>query len=132
ETDPQVPPTVQVLRPTITEAAPNTPDAVIRPISGFFSSGAIIRTLDGRLMAAFIQPATDDEPEHVRTAFSDDGGRTWHSDRRVDHHPDVNRHTRPTLLQTRDGTVHVFYGGWIAFDRDRPEASRSDVWLTTS
>lgn len=87
-------------------------------------SGAQLLLLsDGRLFCAVIDGGV------VKSTFSTDRGRTWSPPQLLDKHPDDNvKPGRPAALQTRDGTIWVFYFGFVKYDPKDPEACESDVW----
>lgn len=95
------------------------------------TAGSIIALGDGRLMLAYM-PRIGEGGEHFRVAVSDDGGRTWLDDREVERNPTPDiQHLRPLLLRQGDGTIWLFYTGWMAFTND-PETSRCDIWAVRS
>jgi sialidase-1 len=98
-----------------------------------FARGVPLMLADGRLMMVF----GDNESGYSHAAalwvaFSGDAGRTWSAAREVERNPEIGvRHGRPAAIQGDDGTIWIFYFGWLRYD-GTPEGSRSDVWLVCS
>ena len=77
------------------------------PIGNFDSSVALLRLADGRLLVA-ANPS--DSRSLLQLFVSNDAGRSWEPSRIIANDPDTHvEYSYPTLLQTRDGRVHMTF-----------------------
>lgn len=121
--------------PSFTIIRPEVIDESGRPLNELkgFGCGAPVLLADGRLMMVF---GDDDKrfsfAHALFVAFSSDGGRKWINAKRIERNPDSELyHGRPAAVQTRDGTIWVFYYAWRKYD-GTPDGSSSDVWAIAS
>ena len=99
------------------------------PFSHGFGSGAPVVLGGGRVLLVY-RPTRANQLEN---AISRDGGKTWARVGVVARNslPEVTI-CRPTALRTGDGTIWVFYVGYIRYDPLNLANSKSDVWATCS
>ncbi|HTO04553.1 MAG TPA: sialidase family protein [Opitutus sp.] len=93
------------------------------PVPGWLGDGQIIVLADGRLMAAF------SHENCCRIMFSSDEGRSWTLPEQVPISltPGAQTH-RPAVLQTRDGSLWVFYYALQQRVVDEPGESINPLW----
>jgi len=98
-----------------------------------FFSGTPIRLGDGRLMMIYASSGSSfRDGVELRAAVSADGGQAWRDDRQIERNPDPTvKPGRPTALPDRDGTIHVFYFGFVRYTKER-DTSQSDMWTVHS
>lgn len=98
-----------------------------------FFRGTPIRLGDDRLMMIYASSGSSfRDGIELRAAVSADGGQTWEDDRQMERNPDpAVQPGRPTALIDRDGTIHVFYFGFVRYTKE-PETSQSDMWTVHS
>jgi hypothetical protein len=102
---------------------------LIRPPSSAaaVSGGQPLLLQDGRLFCAVLEGGV------VKGTFSEDRGRTWSPTQLVDKHPNEKvKPGRPASLQAHDGTIWVFYFGYVRYNAKNPAECDSDVWAVRS
>lgn len=123
---------VNEVHPLATDITHDTPGpAVLGP--------ALVKLGDGSVMSVFSAPTSyAGKPGECFIAgrTTRDGGKTWEPVRKLTHLPE-GRASHPTVHRTRDGTIHLFFLGYIKFQWDpahvdpTPEC-RSDLWTSRS
>lgn len=109
--------------------------AVREPVAGEktsygtgFSSGFPLVLSPNHVLMVF-RPADANE---LRGALSEDGGKTWSDGVTIEKNPDEQVQVgRPVAVHGRDGTLWVFYGGWLRYTKD-PKTSQNDLWVIHS
>ena len=96
-------------------------------MAGALGSAQPLLLADGRLFCAIVEGGV------VKSTFSTDRGKTWTAPELLDKHPDAAvKPGRPAMLQAHDGTLWVFYYGYVKYDAKNPAACDSDVWAVRS
>lgn len=123
---------VNEVHPLATDITHDTPGpAVLGP--------ALVKLDDDAVMSVFSTPTSyGGKPGecYIAGRVTRDGGKTWEPIRELTRLPE-GRAAHPTVLRTRDGTIHLFFLGYIKFQWDKdhinptPEC-RSDLWTSRS
>ena len=123
---------VVTMHPRSTNITPDTTNpAVLGP--------AMVKQREGAVMTIYSTPTSyAGKPGQcfIASRTTRDGGKTWEPERELTRLPD-GRAAHPTVLRTRDGTIHLFFLGFKKFAWDRatgnplPE-TRSDLWTSRS
>lgn len=93
-----------------------------------FSSGAPVALGASRILMVYVSPAANE----LVGAFSFDGGRSWRSVGLIEKNPNKElRMGRPIALKSRDGSIWVFYYGWIRYT-GYPQSSENNLWVIHS
>lgn len=103
-----------------------TEGADSKRVSVGFGAGDLVLLDDGRLAMVYVAEGS------VLMRTSTDHGETWSAATLVDRPDEGVRPGRPALIQARDGTLWVFYFGWVKYDATDPSASQSDIWVVHS
>lgn len=100
---------------------------------------ALVRLGDGTVMSVFSTPTSyGGKPGECFIAgrITRDGGTTWEPVRELTRLP-KGRAAHPTAHRSRDGTLHLFFLGYVKFEWDKEhinptERCRSDLWTSRS
>jgi lysophospholipase L1-like esterase len=100
---------------------------------------ALVRLRDGGVMSVFSTPTSyHGKPGECFIAgrITHDGGNTWEPIRELTRLP-AGRASHPTVFRARDGTLHLFFLGFMKFEWDKEHvnptaACRSDLWTSRS
>lgn len=100
---------------------------------------ALVRLGDGRVMSVFSTPSSyQGKPGEcfIGARVTRDGGDTWEPVRDLVR-LSAGRAAHPTVLRTLDGTLHLFFLGFVKFEWDKAHlnptpACRSDLWTARS
>ena len=93
-----------------------------------FSAGFPLVLSPNRVLMVY-NPADVNE---LHGALSEDGGKTWADAGPIEKNPDPQvKVGRPVAVRGRDGTLWIFYYGWVRYTKD-PRTSESDLWVIHS
>lgn len=72
------------------------------------------------------------DQNEMHGALSNDGGKTWTDADTIEKNPDPQvKVGRPVAVRAHDGTLWVFYYGWVRYTKD-PKTSQNDLWVIRS
>jgi lysophospholipase L1-like esterase len=72
------------------------------------------------------------EKNELHGAVSTDGGVSWQDAGTIEQNPDPQvKVGRPVAVRGRDGTLWIFYYGWVRYTKD-PKTSQNDLWVLHS
>lgn len=123
---------VVTMHPRATDVTHDTPHpAVLGP--------ALMKLGDGGVMSVYSTPTSyAGKPGecYIAGRVTRDGGATWEPERELTRLPQ-GRAAHPTVLRTRDGTLHLFFLGYKNFAWNRQTGNpttetRSDLWTSRS
>lgn len=121
---------INSINPFATEISHDTPGpAVLGP--------ALVKLGDGAVMSVFSTPTSyAGKPGqcYIAGRTTRDGGKTWEPLRELTRLPD-GRSSHPTVQRMRDGSIHLFFLGYIKFafkDGSPTSECRSDLWTSRS
>ncbi|MBN1341323.1 MAG: exo-alpha-sialidase [Phycisphaerae bacterium] len=91
---------------------------------------------DGRVMSVYSIGNAYGAPGSTYVAYrvTGDGGKTWSGERKIVTHPECQA-CHPSVLLTKDGTIHVFYLGFkrhVWKDGNPTPEDQSDIWAINS
>jgi len=100
---------------------------------------ALVKLTDGAVMSVYSTPTSyAGKPGacYIAGRITRDGGATWEAERELTRLPQ-GRAAHPTALRARNGTLHLFFLGYISAGWDKqtgnPTAqTRSDLWTSHS
>ena len=108
----------KAIQPVFVNTAGKKSDRAVRN----FCVGQGILLQDKRLMMAYTPGGSVDQ------SFSADGGATWTEPKPiVRRHDEIKAMGKPAVVQSRNGTLWVFYYGWVRYHKD-PKIAKSDLW----
>lgn len=73
---------------------------------------------------------TDNGRHRLTLLLSEDEGRTWPVRKSLEDQPGDSFHY-PTIIQTRDGLIHVVYSYFVKDGKSMKHASLNEVWIRT-
>ncbi len=71
---------------------------------------------------------TTEERNSLAVSLSEDEGKTWKYTRHLEHHPSGSYHY-PTMIQGRDGTIHVVYSYFVDGGKSMKHAAFNEAWI---
>jgi lysophospholipase L1-like esterase len=98
---------------------------------------ALARLPDGAVMSIYSTPTSYAGPPgqcFIAGRITRDGGNSWEPERELARNREC-RASHPTAHTTRDGTVHVFYLGYVKYgwkNGNPTDDTRSDLWTVRS
>jgi len=121
---------VTEMHPRSTDITHDTPHpAVLGP--------ALVKLRDGAIMSVYSTPTSYGGPRgecYIAGRITRDGGQTWEPEKELTRLPD-GRSAHPTAHRSRDGTLHLFFLGYIKYawkDGNPTDETRSDLWTVRS
>ena len=104
------------------------------PTESGYRGGAAVTLDRGRILLGYGKPqdlrGTSLGTVRIYGVTSTDGGRTWGDEQLIEHNGTCQA-GRPSFLKTQDGTLWMFYYGFVRLG-ETAAASRSDLWVVRS